>query len=199
MNINKFWAIVERCKDCEFPEAKLEKILSELPTEEIAEFFHIFQWLESYAHSETMWCAAYLLNDGCSDDGFEYFCRGLIAKGRAVYELALKDPDDLVCLWGTGDIDNELFGGPAARYAYINKTGSSVEAAFDYLYGYKPDEVFELYIDGQLFDVKDRRDEHWSFANEKDNRKRLPRLSALYYQSLDARFAQLAAKIGFDA
>lgn len=198
MNIDRFWEIVELCKDFEYPEVALEEILTELPVEEIAKFFYISHWLESYAYSETMWCAAYLLNGGCSDDGFDYFRCGLISKGRAMYELALKNPDDLACLWGTGPIDNELFGGVAARYAYINKTGASVEAAFDYLYGYKPDEVFELYIDGQLF-VREPQTESWDFDNEEENRKRLPRLTKLFSEHYESQLAHWAEIAGIAA
>jgi hypothetical protein len=198
MNTDQHWAIVERCKDCERPEQALEEVLSELTVEEIAEFFNIFEWLVSYAYSETMWCAAYLLNGGCGDDGFEYFLRGLISKGRAIYELALKNPDDLACLWGTGRIDNELFGGPAARYAYMNKTGSSVEQAFDYLYGYEPHEAFELYIDGQLFERKPLT-ESWDFDDEQENRKRLPRLTELSSEHYESQLAEWAAIGGIAA
>jgi len=197
MNINQFWVIVERCKDCEFPEAKLEEILSDLQPEEIAEFFFIFSRLESYAYSETVWCAAYLLNGGCSDDGFDYFRRGLIAKGRAVYELALKNPDDLVCLWGQGDIRNESFG-HAAPDAYMKKTGLSVDAAYDYLYGYKRGEVFELYIDGQLVDGNPKA-ESWDFDDEQENRKRLPRLSERASEHFESQIAQWAATVGIQA
>lgn len=198
MNIEKLWEIVEQCKDCKRPEAKLEKILFELPLEDIAEFFFIFSWLDSYAYSEKMWCAAYLLNGGCSDDGFEYFRRGLISKGRAIYELALKNPDDLACLWGTGPIDNELFGGYAARHAYMDKTGSSVEAAFDYLYGYKQAEVFDLYIDGRLFDGN-QNTESWDFDDEQENRKRLPRLTELSSEHIESQFSQWAEIAGVTA
>ncbi|MBB3256234.1 hypothetical protein F4827_001060 [Paraburkholderia bannensis] len=197
MNIDKFWEIVDQCKDFVNPEVALEDLLSELSPEDIAEFFYVFCRLEAYAYSETMWCAAYLLNGGCSDDGFEYFRRGLISKGRAVYELALKNPDDLVCLWGQGDIRNESFG-HAAPDAYMKKTGLSVEEAYDYLYGYKRGEVFELHIDGQLFERKPQT-QSWDFDDEQENRKRLPRLTDLSSQQYECQLAQWAAIGGIAA
>jgi hypothetical protein len=33
-----------------------------------------------------MWVAAYLMNGGCSDDGFDYFRGWLIAQGRTTLE-----------------------------------------------------------------------------------------------------------------
>ncbi|RQQ21304.1 DUF4240 domain-containing protein [Burkholderia stagnalis] len=186
MNIDKFWDIVEQCKDSVRPEGALEALLSELPPEEIAEFFFIFCRLESYAYSEIMWCAAYLLNYGCSDDGFIDFRRGLISKGRGIYELALKNPDDLVCLWGQGDIRNESYG-HAAHGAYASRTGLSEEQASDYLYGYKQGEKFDLYIDGRLFN-RGPLAEWWDFDDEQENRKRLPRLTELNRECFESRF-----------
>ena len=48
------------------------------------------------AYRQELWGAAYLINGGCSDDGFVYFLGWLIAQGRDVYQAALPDPDSLV-------------------------------------------------------------------------------------------------------
>src|SRR5205807_9971881 len=50
------------------------------------------------ACSWDLWGAAYLINGGCSDDGFDYFRAWLISRGRTVYEAAIKDPDSLAGL-----------------------------------------------------------------------------------------------------
>ena len=47
-------------------------------------------------YTSEMWCAAYLLNGGCSDDGFEYFRLWLVSRGKDVYEAAKENPDWLV-------------------------------------------------------------------------------------------------------
>ncbi len=36
---------------------------------------------------------AYIINGGCSDDGFDYFLGWLIAKGRKYFEAALVNPE----------------------------------------------------------------------------------------------------------
>ena len=42
-----------------------------------------------------LWAAAYVINGGCSDDGFDY-CRGwLILQGREVFEHVVADPRTL--------------------------------------------------------------------------------------------------------
>ena len=36
-----------------------------------------------------------MIHGGCSDDGFEYFRRWLVSRGRDVHEAALAEPDSL--------------------------------------------------------------------------------------------------------
>lgn len=42
-----------------------------------------------------LWGAAYVLHGGASDDGFEYFQRWLISKGRDFFEAVVSDLDSL--------------------------------------------------------------------------------------------------------
>ena len=43
-----------------------------------------------------MWCAAYIMNGGCSDDSFEYFRLWVISRGKDVYQKAKANPDTLI-------------------------------------------------------------------------------------------------------
>lgn len=147
MTIDDFWKLIEQCKDVEYPEVVLADLLDALSVEDLMKFDHYFEWLENYAHREDVWCAAYLLNGGCSDDGFSDFRRGLISKGRSVYELALKNPDSLQALWGQGYVSNESFG-CAAYEAYAQKTGISARDAIGVLMRNAYATKFDLYIDG---------------------------------------------------
>ena len=71
--------------------------------------------------------AAYLLNGGCSDDGFEYFRGWLISRGRAVFEKALADPDSLAKFVGAApELELEAIA-YAAINAYKTKTGKDWE------------------------------------------------------------------------
>ena len=46
------------------------------------------------------------LMDGCSDDGFEYFSRWLVANGKERYEKALADPSSVPAFYdGIGDCE----------------------------------------------------------------------------------------------
>jgi len=47
-------------------------------------------------YNPEMWCAAYIMNGGCSDDCFEYFRCWLISRGKDTYYKASKNPDYLI-------------------------------------------------------------------------------------------------------
>lgn len=47
------------------------------------------------ARSWKLWSAAYIMNGGCSEDGFLYFRLWLLAQGRRVYSNALVNPESL--------------------------------------------------------------------------------------------------------
>lgn len=47
-------------------------------------------------YTSDMWCAAYIMNQGCSDDSFEYFRNWVISRGKAVYYAAKANPDSLI-------------------------------------------------------------------------------------------------------
>ena len=39
-------------------------------------------------YNSEMWCAGYIINGGCSDDGFEYFRNWVVSRGKDVYYKA---------------------------------------------------------------------------------------------------------------
>ncbi len=47
-------------------------------------------------YNSGMWCAGYIMNGGCSDDGFEYFRCWVISRGKDVYDKAKANPDMLI-------------------------------------------------------------------------------------------------------
>lgn len=52
-----------------------------------------------------MWCAGYLMNGGCADDGFEYFRNWIISRGKDVYDQAKANPDTLISQKNNGEDD----------------------------------------------------------------------------------------------
>lgn len=47
-------------------------------------------------YNSAMWCAGYIMNGGCSDDGFEYFRNWVISRGKETYYAAKENPDSLI-------------------------------------------------------------------------------------------------------
>lgn len=92
VDVDGFWAIVERHRgDAEAVTAALVK----LPAAEIEAWNRIYHELHARLHHWDLWGAAYVINGGCSDDGFHYFKAWVIGKGRRVYQTALTAPDEL--------------------------------------------------------------------------------------------------------
>jgi len=69
--------------------------LASLSNDEMIAFIADYQKYHAEAYRWDLWGAAYLINGGCSDDGFIDFRDWLVARGRAVYEAAILDPDSL--------------------------------------------------------------------------------------------------------
>jgi hypothetical protein len=115
-----------------------------------------------------LWGAAYLINGGASDDGFDYFRGWLIAQGREVFEAAVADPDSLAgvaavraAVAAGEDLDAEEVLN-IAWDAYLAATGEQLP----------PDSVT----------VRHREiDFGWDFDDREQTRSHLPRLSRLYW------------------
>lgn len=97
MSKQEFWALIDQSKrgteDTDEQMDKLRELLGRLNADEIISFnFHLRQAIRD-AFRWDIWAAAYIINDGCSDDGFEYFIGWLIAQGQKYYEATLADPN----------------------------------------------------------------------------------------------------------
>ena len=163
MDIDGFWSIVDSIKDSTQPEVDVSEKLRGLPLEEIVSFQEHMDRLCGQAYRWDLWGAAYIIQGGCSDDGFEYFRLGLISKGREVYEKALRDPDSLADfpVTSTDEFERELFG-YAAVDVYEELTGEEMPrtAAAEDGFGVEP------------------AGEQWDFDDKTECAKRLPRLTA---------------------
>ena len=99
MDENQFWELVKaslkKANSETEQEVYLIQALKSLSLEEIIGFRLRTDKLLTNSFTSEMWCAGYLLNGGCSDDGFEYFRNWIISRGRKVYETALTNPDTL--------------------------------------------------------------------------------------------------------
>jgi hypothetical protein len=100
MDREQFWALIEAARaatgdDCEQQAAHLVATLRQRSVGEILDWDRIHDELMVESYRWDLWGAAYLINGGCSDDGFDYFRGWLLTQGRATWEAAVADPDSL--------------------------------------------------------------------------------------------------------
>ena len=99
MPSDDFWQIISRTVGPGFDQDAqanaLRAALRELSLEQVVSFEVAFRRYLNQAYTWDLWGAAYVIHGGCSDDGFEYFRRWLVSRGRDLYETAVADPDSL--------------------------------------------------------------------------------------------------------
>lgn len=163
MEDREFWKIVEAARvaaggDLDARVEALAQQLEPLPPAALQAFQARYDEKIQRSYRWDLWGAAYLMNGGCSDDGFRYFRDWLVSEGEATFERALSDPDSLAEL--SHDMD----------YYELEP------------YGYVALEVFESKGDDELqrdfsTDMSRPQGEPWK---EEDLPKLLPRLAARY-------------------
>ncbi|MGA6227948.1 DUF4240 domain-containing protein [Streptomyces umbrinus] len=102
MNTQQFWRLIEAARsqapdpdDVEEVARRATSLLATHPPEEIVAAQQVLWSLMADSYTNPLWAAAYVVNGGCSDDGFDYFRGWLIAQGREVFERIVADPDAL--------------------------------------------------------------------------------------------------------
>lgn len=84
------------------------------------------------AYTWDVWAAAYVIEGGCSDDGFEYFRAWLMSLGSAVWEAALANPDSLASRRGIRsgccELEEFLYLAPEV---YEERTGKDLDEKID--------------------------------------------------------------------
>lgn len=131
MQQQAFWSIVDTARrnagpDTEARVGALEQQLSRLGLSEIQEFQNRYDETIHKANRWDLWGAAYLMNGGCSDDGFRYFCHWLISEGREAFERALADPESLAELPRQEYFELESFAYVALK-VFEDKGGGELE------------------------------------------------------------------------
>lgn len=94
---DSFWSIIDATVTPDYDQQldALAEVLSKLSRDQIIAFDKDFAKASLAAYRWDLWGAAYVINGGCSDDGFIDFRSWLIAQGKAVYDAALADPESL--------------------------------------------------------------------------------------------------------
>ncbi|WP_340381409.1 DUF4240 domain-containing protein [Streptomyces sp. SS7] len=176
MDLEQFWNLIEQARggvadatDSEDIADQATALLAAHEPRQIIDAQQILWDLMAASFQAPVWAAAYLINGGCSDDGFDYFRGWLICQGRTVFEQVVADADQLADL-------------PAVRAAAAEgidlESEQTLSIAWD---AYEAATGEEL--PGDAFTINyPALDPAWNFDFE-DNCKiaaRLPRMAALY-------------------
>lgn len=176
MDIDQFWALIAaaraRAADPTDPAAVAEQasaLLATRPPAEIVAAQQAFWDVMAESYRNPLWAAAYLINGGCSDDGFDYFRGWLVAQGREVHDRVVADPDslaDVPAVIAAAPDGDELEGEDVlgiAWNAHLKATGEQLPRGAGVI----------RYPD---------LDPDWGFDfdDETEMARRLPRLGALY-------------------
>lgn len=92
-----FWAIIDESRknaggSTAVQAEELERILSRLPLEQVVKFDADFTKHTDEIYSYELWGAAYVLLQGCSDDGFLYFRSWIVAQGLEYFDTVRGNP-----------------------------------------------------------------------------------------------------------
>ncbi|MFI8262336.1 MULTISPECIES: DUF4240 domain-containing protein [unclassified Streptomyces] len=98
MDKQTFWKLIDTARTESGPDqvaARASELLARRPGPEIAAAQQVLWDLLAESYRSPLWAAAYVINGGCSDDGFDYFRGWLLTQGEEAFSLALADPDSL--------------------------------------------------------------------------------------------------------
>ena len=174
MRTDDFWAVIDRATADRpgSPDEVAKRAAADLaardPAEIVAWDRHLGKVMVA-SGTEDLWAAAYLINGGCSEEGFDAFRGWLIAHGREAVAAAVREPDSLA-------------GMPAVRAAAdsgavfeAEEMLSIGERAYEHAAGSplpRPDATPSRPDAADL----------WDFDDEEEMRRRLPRLSAMFLE-----------------
>jgi len=189
MDRETFWEIVDAARDRAgagaddrgaeddpLPDALTDLLVERLTADEMLAFVDVAGGLAHDAYAWPLWGAAYLVEGGCSDDGFMDFRDGLVLAGRAAFERAVADPDSLA----DHPVVAAMSRGGSAWFGY-ESLDSLVGDAWSRATG-EDDEAY--HAARERTSSGPARSEpagvQWDFDDDEENARRLPRLTALF-------------------
>lgn len=189
MDRETFWEIVDAARDRAgagaddrgaeddpLPGVLTDLLVERLTADEMLAFVDVAGDLADDAYAWPLWGAAYLVEGGCSDDGFMDFRDGLVLSGRAAFERAVSDPDSLA----DHPTVAAMARGGSAWFGF-ESLDSIVGDAWSRATG-EDDEAY--YAARERTSSGHARSEpvgeQWDFDDDEENARRLPRLTALF-------------------
>lgn len=102
---NNFWKLIADARasvadpsDGDAVAAAATTLLADRPPAEIVATQQVLWEVLTASYQNPLWAAAYVINGGCSDDGFDYFRGWLVTQGEEIFTAVLADPDSLAAL-----------------------------------------------------------------------------------------------------
>ncbi|WP_433301915.1 DUF4240 domain-containing protein [Actinoplanes sp. CA-030573] len=174
MRTDDFWAVIGRATADRpaSPGEVAKRAAADLATrdpEEIVAWARHLDKVMAASGTQDLWAAAYLINGGCSEEGFDSFRGWLIAHGREAVARSVKSPDSLA------DV-------PAVRAAAENGAVFEAEEVLSIAEdAYRQATGSQMPLGEKPVTRPDAAD-LWDFDNEEEMQRRLPRLSALFLE-----------------
>jgi uncharacterized protein DUF4240 len=133
MNPAAFWGLIESTRaaadnDTERQSELLEERLSKLRPRQIVRFHQLRRQMDERAYTWDIWGAAYVIDDGCSDDCFRDFRAYLISLGPSAFAAALRNPDSLAPIVQDAEQGDWENADDVAPDAYQTATGDDFPA-----------------------------------------------------------------------
>lgn len=168
-----FWNIIDKSlKNTDNQEDQEQFLIREISTltpHEMIGFRLRTDKLLYDTYNSEMWCAGYIMNGGCSDDGFEYFRNWIISRGRDVFYKAKENPDNLITEVSK-DIEFYEFESfwYVALEAFNKKTGKDL---YDY-------------IDNENFNTKEGQYPQFEFTWQENNPESMKKICPKLFKKM---------------
>jgi hypothetical protein len=120
-------------------------------------------------YNSEMWCAGYIMNGGCSDDGFEYFRNWVISRGKETYYKVKENPDNLI-----DEVDSELEMYDFESFWYV-----ALEA-----FKQKTEKDLYDYIDDENFKTKEGQYPQFEFTWQEENPESMKKICPKLFEKL---------------
>lgn len=140
MNVEQFWRLISESRQnasSAIPDgnmdrqvARLTELLTALPPQEVVDFDKHFSDCFIEAYKWDLWAAAYIIEGGCSDDGFMDFRSWLISMGQSAFTESLRDVESLVTY--ASDPTVEVCSFEEFQYVAGNVYGKQIDHGIKY-------------------------------------------------------------------
>jgi hypothetical protein len=129
MTDEQFWNLLDQARghsSSSTEPGRLKTVLNLLSDDEVSDFGLMFYSKVCDLNNWRLWGAGYLIAGGMSDDGFHYFRSWIIGKGKQIFDVAMKDPDELGPFIDDTEVENELLEYVTSEI--LKERGSDIDA-----------------------------------------------------------------------